>query len=363
VSELPKPLRVGVIGTGSIATGAHLPAITKLSGLLELVAVADVRPEVARLVGERYGVDAYDDYRALLERDDVDLVDICTPEFLHAEQAIAAAAAGKHVHCEKPMASSVAEADAMIDACRRAGVRLMVGHSRRFTPRYRQIRAAIDAGEVGIVRFVRENERRPSSFPAAPPDPVSMWMATGQSGAEKPWTKLAGFTYGAAMTNAVHEMDLMRWFAGSEPAAVYAESRITDPEGEVPDFLTCLVRFANGSVGGSEIVNRLPPDHPVYHMTEVIGDTGSTRAFDTAMAPLAVGSGAQMAYPDNWASLLHVDTAYETELRGFGEAILNDAPVPMDAWEARQALAMSLAAVRSSQEGRWVELTEMEPTV
>ena len=96
----------------------------------------------------------------MLERDDVDLVDICTPEFLHAEQTIAAAAAGKHVHCEKPMAASVAEADAMIDACRRAGVRLMVGHSRRFTPRYRQIKAAIDSGEVGSVLFVREIERR-----------------------------------------------------------------------------------------------------------------------------------------------------------------------------------------------------------
>ena len=180
---MPKPLRIGVIGTGSIAAGAHLPAIAKLRGLLELVAVADVRPEVARFVGQTYGVDAYEDYRELLARDDVDLVDICTPEFLHAEQTIAAAEAGKHVHCEKPMASSVAEADAMIAACRRAGVRLMIGHSRRFTPRYIQIKAAIDAGEVGTVRFVRENERRPSAFTAAPPDPVAMWTAPGKSGA------------------------------------------------------------------------------------------------------------------------------------------------------------------------------------
>lgn len=77
-----KPLRIGVIGTGSIATGAHLPAIAKLGGLLELVAVADVRGEVARSVGASYGVEAYDDYRQLLDRDDIDLVDICTPEFL-----------------------------------------------------------------------------------------------------------------------------------------------------------------------------------------------------------------------------------------------------------------------------------------
>jgi predicted dehydrogenase len=350
-----------VIGTGSIAAGAHLPAIAKLGDLLELVAVADTRPEVAQLVGQRYGVDAYEDYRDLLGRSDIDLVDICTPEFLHAEQTIAAAAAGKHVFCEKPMAASVAEADAMIEACERAGVRLMVGHSRRFTPRYMQIRAAIDAGELGEVRFVRENERRPSAFPSAPADPVSMWTAPDAAGVAKPWTKLAAYTYGAAMTNAVHEMDLMRWFAGSEPEAVYADSRITDPEGEAPDFLTCLVRFANGAVGASEIVNRLPPDYPIYHQTEVIGDAGSATALDSAMAPLAAGGASGFAYPGNWGALLHVDFAYENELRGFAEAIVREEPVPMDPWEARQALAMSLAAVRSSSEGRWVAMSELAP--
>ena len=160
------------------------------------------------------------------------------------------------------------------------------------------------------------------------------------------------------MTNAVHEMDLMRWFTGSEPVAVYAESRITDPAAEVPDLLTCLVRFAGGAVGASEIVNRLPPDHPVYHMTEVIGARGSIRAFDTEMAPLAVSGGGTVAYPANWGSLLHVDAAYEAEIGGFAEAVRAGAPVPMDPWEARQALAMSLAAVESSREGRWVELAE-----
>ncbi|MEA2530358.1 MAG: hypothetical protein QOG89_2002, partial [Thermomicrobiales bacterium] len=153
-----RPLRVGVIGAGTIALSAHLPAIARLKGRVELVAIADVRAEVAEQAAARYGAEAaYGDYRQLLDRTDIDLVDICTPEFLHAEQTIAAAAAGKHVLCEKPMAATVAEADAMLDACRRAGVRLMIAHSRRFTPRYQRIRTAIDRGDVGEVRFVREN--------------------------------------------------------------------------------------------------------------------------------------------------------------------------------------------------------------
>jgi myo-inositol 2-dehydrogenase/D-chiro-inositol 1-dehydrogenase len=284
------------------------------------------------------------------------VVDICTPELLHAEQTLAAAAAGKHVFCEKPMAASVDEADRMIAACDAAGVRLMVGHSRRFTPRYQQIKTVIAEGQLGDVRFVRENERRPAAFPSAPPDPVDMWAPVGEDGVARPWTKLAAFTRGAAMTNAVHEMDLMRWFAGSEPVAVFAESRITDPEGEVPDVLTCLVRFASGAVGASEIVNRLPADHPVYHMTEVIGECGTARAFDTNMAPLAVAGAQGFTYPGNWGALLHLDIAYESELRGFAEAVLADRELPMAAWEARQALAMSVAAVRSSESGEWVTL-------
>jgi predicted dehydrogenase len=356
---MTKPLRIGVIGTGVIATGSHLPAIARLGGLLELVAVADVRPAAAEQAAQTYGVDAYTDYRQLLDRKDIDLVDICTPEFLHREQTLAAAAAGKHIHCEKPMAMNAAEGDDMIAACKRAGVRLMIGHSRRFTPRYQRIREAIDEGAIGPVRFVRENERRPIAFPALPESSVSLWTAAGESGQAKPWTKLATYTSGAAMTNAVHEMDLMRWFAGSEPVAVYAESRITDPEGEVDDFFTCMVRFANGATGASEVINRLPPDHGLYHMAEVIGDEGSIRAFDSKMTPLEIGTATGFAHPRNWSGLLHIGEAYENELRGFAEAIRADGAVPMDAWEARQAIAMSEAAVRSAKSERWVELAEL----
>src|SRR5215203_3863072 len=117
-SECMRPLRIGLIGAGTIAWSAHLPAIKRLSPLIELVAIADVRLEVAQKAVDRFGAEtAYADYHQLLARPDIDFVDICTPEFLHAEQTLAAAAAGKHVICEKPMSATVAEADAMLDAC------------------------------------------------------------------------------------------------------------------------------------------------------------------------------------------------------------------------------------------------------
>src|SRR5829696_5680419 len=150
------PFGIGVIGCGMIANSAHLPAIRHLSDRLKLVAVADVREEQAARAAREFGAAAYyTDYRELLARPDITIVDICTPEFLHREQVIAAAEAGKHILCEKPMADSIESADAMIAAAERAGVKFMVGHSRRFTRRYREVRAAIDSGAIGAVRLVR----------------------------------------------------------------------------------------------------------------------------------------------------------------------------------------------------------------
>lgn len=352
-------LRIGVIGAGTIAVGAHLPAILRLRDRLELVAVADVRAGAAQEAADRFGAAAaYTDTQELLDRSDIDAVVICTPEFLHAEQTLAAAAAGKHVLCEKPMAATVAEADAMLDACRRAGVRLMIGHSRRFTPRYQRIREAIDRGDIGEVRLVRENERRPIAMYTAQAGWSGYWAPDAGGGNARPWLEQAAYSQGAALTNAVHEMDLIRWFVGAEAVSVYAESRITDPNAEVPDFITASIRFANGALGATEVVNRLPPGYPVYHLTEVFGRDGLVRALDPAMATLAVTDPGGTTFPANWETLLQVPIAYEGQLRGFADAITGDRPVPLDPFHARQALALSLAAVRSSREGRVVRLDE-----
>ncbi len=344
-------LGIGVIGCGTIAFSAHLPAIRRLRDRLRLVATADVRAELAARAAREFGAEAhYADYRQLLARPDIAIVVICTPEFLHAEQVGAAAAAGKHILCEKPMADTLDAADAMLDAAARAGVKLMVGHSRRFTPRYRAVRAAIDRGAVGAPRLIRENERRPRAMYGALDLPVGPWAPGG-----KPWTGAAAYTRGAALTNAVHETDLLRWFAGAEAESVYAESRITDPDGEVPDFITLTVRFRNGAIGATEVVNRLPPGYPYYHHLEVFGEAGLIRAADPGMVTLTdYRAGAGLDQPLNFGALLHIEEAYVAELRALVDAVRDDTPVPLPPTEARAALALALAAVRSSEEGREV---------
>jgi predicted dehydrogenase len=353
LSSHARPLRVGLIGAGTIAFSAHLPAMRKLRDLITLVAVADIREENAARAAREFGAEAsYTDYRELLDRNDLDFVDICTPEFLHAEQTEAAAAAGLHVICEKPMSSTVAEADRMISACERAGVRLMVAHSRRFTGRYRQIRAAIDRGDIGEVRYVRENERRPRSMYDSLGLNTGYW--TPQGG--RPWLTMAEFSRGAALTNAVHETDLARWFVGTNPRSIYAEARITEPGAEVPDMLTYTVEFENGAIAAAEIVNQLPRGFPYFHMMEVAGTGGRIKATDPMMSPLTIANDAGLTQPVNFPALLHVDQAYVDELEAFVGALRNDAPLPITPQEARGAVELSVAAVRSSQLGAPVTL-------
>lgn len=346
-------MRVGLIGAGTIAFSAHLPAMRKLRDTLELVAVADVRADNAERAAREYGAEAhYSDYHELLARDDLDFVDICTPEFLHAEQTEAAAAAGVHIMCEKPMCASVAEADRMIAACERAGVRLMIAHSRRFTGRYRQIRAAIERGDIGEVRYVRENERRPGAMYDGLGLGTGYWTPEGG----QPWISMAKYTQGAALTNAVHETDLARWFVGVEPASIYAESRVTEPGGEAPDMVSYTVTFTNGAIAAAEIVNQLPRGYPYFHIMEVIGREGRIRATDPGMSPFLAADRVGIRQPVNFPVLLHVDEAYVEELRAFMAHIRNDAPLLVTPEEARGAVELSVAAVQSARSGQPVTL-------
>jgi predicted dehydrogenase len=348
-----KRLRVGLIGAGTIAFSAHLPAIRKLRDELELVAVADIREDNAKRAAAEFGAETYyTDYHDLLARGDLDFVDICTPEFLHAEQVEAAAAAGVNIVTEKPMSASVAEADRMIAAAQRAGVLLMVAHSRRFTGRYRQIREAIDRGDIGEVRYVRENERRPRSMYDNLHLGTGYW--TPESG--RPWLTMAQFSQGAALTNAVHETDLARWFVGQEPASVYAEARITEAGAEVPDMISYTVEFRNGAIAAAEIVNQLPRGYPYFHMMEVIGTGGRVRAQDPGMAPFTSADMQGLRQPVNFPTLLHVDQAYVNELAAFAHSVRTGDPLPITPQEARGAVELSVAAVISSRTGKRVSL-------
>ena len=150
-------LRWGLIGCGDIAQKRVAPALRDASGST-LLAVARARFELAEDFAREFGASkTYQDWRELVADPDVDAVYVATPVDLHAEQSIAAAEAGKHVVCEKPMALSIADCDRMIAACRASGVRLGIAYYRRFYPVIERVRALVQHGEIGQVVLVQMN--------------------------------------------------------------------------------------------------------------------------------------------------------------------------------------------------------------
>ena len=144
--------KVGLVGCGRISRN-HFDAMRKIDGLT-LGAVCDVVPERARAAGEQEGVPSYTNYDEMLRAADIQVVSVCTPSGLHAVQGAAAARAGKHVYTEKPIANTVEEALRIVDLQKQHGVTVTVGHSARLMAGIRQMKEAIEAGELGRVTFM-----------------------------------------------------------------------------------------------------------------------------------------------------------------------------------------------------------------
>ncbi|HEY3229288.1 MAG TPA: Gfo/Idh/MocA family oxidoreductase, partial [Roseiflexaceae bacterium] len=191
-------LGFGIVGAGMVAR-YHATAIGRIAGA-RLVAVCRADAARAPEAEARFGVPCETSYEALLARPDVDVVCICTPSGQHAAQAIAAARAGKHILVEKPMALTLADADAMIAARRTAGVLLAVALQRRSDPVYHSVRAAIEDGALGRLTLgaVGVPYMRPQSYYDS-----AAWRGT--------WALDGG---GALMNQGIHLLDLLLWYMG-----------------------------------------------------------------------------------------------------------------------------------------------------
>ena len=175
-----RKIRWGLIGCGDISRKRVAPALRDISEC-ELVAVNRARPELAEEFAGEFGARRwYNDWRELIGDHDIDAVYIATPVYLHAEQTIAAAEAGKHVLCEKPMAMNVAECDRMIDTCRSKGVKLSIAYYRHFYPVIGRIKQLIAAGEIG--RSVIAQINAFEMFNPQPGEPRDWFVKKEQAG-------------------------------------------------------------------------------------------------------------------------------------------------------------------------------------
>jgi len=163
-----KKIRVGIIGTGDIANICHIPAYLKLKNRgVEVVALCDVKPAALERTRRQQGLDlpTWNDYRKMLAEAEIDVVSVCTPNFMHMPATVAALKAGKHVLCEKPIARNAREAGAMVAAAKKYRRKLMIGQQWRWHDKAQVLRRAIDSGALGDIYYVRGHSLRRRGIP------------------------------------------------------------------------------------------------------------------------------------------------------------------------------------------------------
>jgi predicted dehydrogenase len=228
-------VRIGLIGAGGIA-GAHVKGYVSSPDTVQVTAVADVSNENAKRRAEETGASKlYSDFNELVNDADVDAVDICLPHHLHAPAILAAAKAGKHVLCEKPLCLTVAEADSIAAAVESSGITLMCAHNQLYMPPVAKAKEVLESGGIGHVYEIRTTDSFFNNF-----DPANMgWRAER--------AKIGG---GELIDTGYHPTYLMLHLAGAVPTEVTAmlsKHRLEFMDGE--DSAQVLVRFADGKVG------------------------------------------------------------------------------------------------------------------
>jgi len=228
-------VRVCVVGAGFWAGEMHLPAFDRIPEA-RVVRIVAATEESARRLAERFGVPRWGtDLAEAVADPEVDLVDVVAPPDVHLDAVLAAAAAGKHAICIKPLGRTVAEAERMLEAVARAGTRLFYAENVPFIPAVQEAKRLVDAGHIGEVFRVKANEGigRPHS---------AWFLDPARSGG------------GAILDMAVHSLEFCRFFAGAAVSAVYADggTYLWGAETDAEDTAVLTVRFENGVLGQCE---------------------------------------------------------------------------------------------------------------
>jgi predicted dehydrogenase len=325
---------IGMVGAGGIAN-SHLPSWLSLGADLVVFSLEGA-PELVRRHGGGSVVGSLDQ---LL--DACDAVDVCTPTYTHAEIVCRAAAAGRQVFCEKPLARTSVDARAAIDACVQAGVQLYPGHVVRYFPEFVAMHDAVRAGAVGEVA-------------------VQRFSRTG-SAPSQPWFLDETLSGGLVMDQSIHDLDFARWNAG-EVATVFARQTIA-PGPDVVRSCQVILTHSNGAlsyVSGTWA----RPGTTFRTRFEVAGTNGLLQHDSRDHQPLMVDGG---VVDDSGTGLLpatpFVESPYLTEIREIYTAFRGGPPPRVTAEDGYQAVRIAEAAVASLSTGRAIQLDPEEGVV
>src|SRR5690348_2307863 len=312
------PVRMALIGCGRMGAFHGATIARRLPGA-RLIAVADPAPGAAARTAETLGAArAFADPAQVFADAGIDAVAIAAPARFHADLVVAAATAGKHVFCEKPMALTLADADRAIEAARTAGVVLQVGFNRRFAADWAAARALLDDGSLGTPRLLRSVTRDPGGFDPARVPPDTIFLET-----------------------LIHDFDALRFLnPRAEPVEVYAVAdALVEPDWRdrgLLDTAVVTVRFDHGAVGTAEACFEASYGYDVRG--EVLGSGGMVTAGDGARAPMTFAGAAGRVVETVRGDQELFAAAYVAELAAFSDAVRAGTAPEVTGEDARAAL-------------------------
>ena len=330
-------MKVGIAGVGFMGT-THATGWAATDA--DLVGFCAETPEEAAGLAQTYRTLVYADYTALLS--DVDVIDICTPTHLHYEMVLQAAAAGKHIICEKPLARTVAQAQEMIRVCRAAGVKLFVAHVVRFFPEYALAKAQIDQGKIGqpgVTRLTRASYR--------PKKPSGNWFLDFEKSG------------GMMLDLMIHDFDYARWICG-EVESVFAKNVTSAHPEAVTEYGIAILKHTSGAL--SHVVGGWAYPPPTFRTAfEIAGDGGLVEWSSDNTAPISLllrkdnADAPDVGLPGSPVA----ESPYTTQIKEFYEALITDRAARVSAADGLASVQIALAAIESAQSGKPIEITPL----
>ena len=331
-----RPIRWGVLGLGWFGE-IHAETLATTPGV-ELAAVCTRRPGRLAEIADRHGVSRrYTDYHEMIADETLDVIGIVTHIHDHRDIAVDVLRAGKNVFLEKPMASDVAECDAIIEAAEAGGGIFMVGHICRFDPRVAMAKEAIDQGRIGKIISMHARRNLSKVIGAQVCDSISALFGDG-----------------------IHDADLMLWFNGAKPVSVYGQE-IHPGACKYADGGWAMIRFDNDAVGVVESVWYLPESTPytIDARMEIIGTEGALY-INCGEAGLEIHDGARVQMPDTvyWPEVFgRRYGVLKEEFRYFADCVREGRqPERTGPAESRAAVAVMNAAEESARSGKVMAL-------
>jgi len=350
-----KPIGIGIIGCGTAGSlhAASYGSDVEL-GKAKLIAACDTNENAAKSMANEHSMDAYyTKVQDLLERKDIDAVSICLPHYLHADVTVAAVKAGKHVLCEKPMATTLEGCDRMIKAAKEAGVKLMIAENHRFLPAHTKIKELVDKGRIGEILLARAFEGVDGYLYLSKPN---FWHFTQD--------KAGG---GTLLDAGVHRCAVLRWLLGDVAFthACWLEKLVVRFEKLAEDNAIMLLKFKSGAM--AEVVVSDTVASPPTNRLELYGTEGTILEDHSWRKPVMVYSNKPGPWAYEW-EIPEVEhepypgyypISFRNEVKHFVDCILEDKEPEMSGEDGKAAVEMILMGYLSAKTGKIVKRSDL----